>query len=178
MGHFRPFSHSLHNKNGRRLQDSNSDRQSRRRARWPRRTRCKVIVGSSPYKLTFLGKQMAILSIDLFFTPFSRLSIFVQQLIKIDLTFLGSGCGSVGRAVASNTRGPQFESSHRQKNYLYIKHLFTVNCDWKDENKEKEAGNGPYFFKKNITIFTTNSCEKWWDSNLRPSEHKSLTHNH
>ena len=27
----------------------------------------------------------------------------------------GSGCGSVGRAVASNTRGPRFESSHWQK---------------------------------------------------------------
>ena len=26
----------------------------------------------------------------------------------------GSVCGSVGRAVASNTRGPSFESSHRQ----------------------------------------------------------------
>ena len=38
----------------------------------------------------------------------------------------GSGCGSVGRAVASNTRGPRFESSHRQK--FYIEHLFTVNC--------------------------------------------------
>ena len=28
--------------------------------------------------------------------------------------FKGSGCGSVGRAVASDTRGPWFESSHRQ----------------------------------------------------------------
>ena len=37
----------------------------------------------------------------------------------------GSGCGSVGRAVASNTRGPRFESSHRQK---IIEHLSTVNC--------------------------------------------------
>ena len=27
---------------------------------------------------------------------------------------LGSGCGSVGRAVASYVRGPQFESSHWQ----------------------------------------------------------------
>ena len=36
-------------------------------------------------------------------------------------------CGSVGRAVASNTRGPQFESSHRQK-FVYIEHLFPVNC--------------------------------------------------
>ena len=40
----------------------------------------------------------------------------------------GSGCGSVGKVVASNIRGPRFESSHRQKNYLYIEHLFTVNC--------------------------------------------------
>ena len=44
-------------------------------------------------------------------------------------TILGHGqwCGSVGRAVASNTRGPRFESSHRQK-FIYIEHLFTVNC--------------------------------------------------
>ena len=27
---------------------------------------------------------------------------------------MGSGCGSVGRAVTANTRDPQFESSHRQ----------------------------------------------------------------
>ena len=31
---------------------------------------------------------------------------------------LGSGCGSVGRAVASDTRGLRFESSHRQ-NFIY-----------------------------------------------------------
>ena len=36
-------------------------------------------------------------------------------------------CGLVDRAVASNTRGPWFESSHRQK-FIYIEHLFTVNC--------------------------------------------------
>ena len=28
---------------------------------------------------------------------------------------LGSGCGSVGRAVAFDSRGPRFESSHRKK---------------------------------------------------------------
>ena len=45
------------------------------------------------------------------------------------------GCGSVGRAVASDTRGPWFESSQ-----LY------VHCQlhWLDEIKEKEAGNGPF----------------------------------
>ena len=52
----------------------------------------------------------------------------------------GSGGGSVGRAVASNSRGPWFKSSHWQKLYW----TFTVNCIWKDKNKEKEAGNGPF----------------------------------
>ena len=40
---------------------------------------------------------------------------------------LGSGCGSVGRAVTSNSRGPRFESSHQQQ-FIYIEHVFTVNC--------------------------------------------------
>ena len=39
----------------------------------------------------------------------------------------GRDCGSVGRAVVTNTRGPRYESSHWQKN-IYIVHLFTVNC--------------------------------------------------
>ena len=51
----------------------------------------------------------------------------------------GSGCGSVGRV----TRGPRFESSHQQK-FIYIEHLFTVNCVLKRQIKEKEAGNGPF----------------------------------
>ena len=57
---------------------------------------------------------------------------------------LGSGCDSVGRVVASNSRGPRFESSHWQK------FILNIYCQlyWKDENKEKEAGNGP--FLKNI----------------------------
>ena len=32
----------------------------------------------------------------------------------------GSGCGSVGRTVASNSRGPRFKSHHRQKFILNI----------------------------------------------------------
>ena len=56
---------------------------------------------------------------------------------------LGGGCGSVGRVVASDTRGPRFKSSHWQK-FIYIEHLFTVNCELKRRNKEKEAGNGPF----------------------------------
>ena len=61
---------------------------------------------------------------------------------------MGSGCGSVGRVVDSDTRGARFKSSHCQK-FRYIEHLFTVNCVLKRrKNKEKEAGKGP-FFKKN-----------------------------
>ena len=52
----------------------------------------------------------------------------------------GSGCGSVGRMVASNSRGPWFKSSHRQK---FILNIYR-QLHWKDENKEKEAGNGPF----------------------------------
>ena len=55
---------------------------------------------------------------------------------------MGSGCGAVGRAVASVTRGPGFESSHRQL-LLNIYLLLTVYI--KDENKEEDAGNGPFF---------------------------------
>ena len=54
----------------------------------------------------------------------------------------GSGCGSVGRAVASDTTDPRFESRHRQ---TLIKHLFSVNCVEKTKIKKKEAGNGPFF---------------------------------
>ena len=53
----------------------------------------------------------------------------------------GSGCGSVGRAVASDTRDPRLESRHWQ---TLIKHLFTVNCVEKTKTKKKEAGNGPF----------------------------------
>ena len=50
--------------------------------------------------------------------------------LKLTVKILSFGqwlCGSVGRVVASNTRGPLFESSHQQK-FIYIEHMFTVNC--------------------------------------------------
>ena len=53
----------------------------------------------------------------------------------------GSGCGAVGRAVASATRGPGFDSSHRQ--LLLSSYLLLTVCR-KDKNKEKETGNGPF----------------------------------
>ena len=51
-----------------------------------------------------------------------------------------SGCGSVGRAVASDTKGLQFESSRWQ--LLLNRGLLALAVCRKDENKEKEAGNG------------------------------------
>ena len=47
-------------------------------------------------------------------------------------------------AVATNSRGPRFESSHQQK------FILNIYCQLysKDENKEKEAWNGPFFKKK------------------------------
>ena len=42
-----------------------------------------------------------------------------QVCLRCAFLTLGSGCGSVGSAVASDTRGPRFESSLRQK-FIYI----------------------------------------------------------
>ena len=57
---------------------------------------------------------------------FIRILIFIQIF---NFWTLGKWLCTV---VASNTRGPQFESSHWQK---FIMNIFTVNC-WKDENKK------------------------------------------
>ena len=56
---------------------------------------------------------------------------------------MGSGYGSVGRAVDSDTQGPRFESSHWQ--IFKPEHLFTVHCIGKTKIKEKEARDYPFF---------------------------------
>ena len=71
--------------------------------------------------------------------------------------YLGSGCGAVGRAVAYDTRGPGFESSH-----------LTV-CR-KDENKRKEAGNGPSLIKKKKKKNVKNVLPLYI-ARIRPLEH-------
>ena len=64
--------------------------------------------------------------------------------------YLCSDCGQwlwlFGRAVASDTKGPRFKSSHRQNLYWT---LFTTNCIENSKINENEAGNGP-FFKKSL----------------------------
>ena len=52
--------------------------------------------------------------------------------------------GSVGRTIASDQEVCRFESHHRQIFVLNI-YLPIYNCRYcKDENKENEAGNGPF----------------------------------
>ena len=86
-------------------------------------------------------------------------TVIQRHLPLQSITYWGSSCGAVGRAIASNTRGPGFESSHWQlllNNYL----LLTV-CR-KDENKEKKRP-GMAHLKKVLTYFMegTVSCSTW-----------------
>ena len=67
------------------------------------------------------------------------------QSMSETIDFCCSGCGSVGEAVDSNSRGPLFESSHHQKSILNV---YCQLC-WKDENKVKEVGIGWPIFKHN-----------------------------
>ena len=68
---------------------------------------------------------------------------------------MGSGCGSVGTAVASDTRGPRFHSSH-QKTYLFI-----LNCIEKTTIKEKRDRDWPRFKKNNFNNYLIghNTCK-------------------
>ena len=51
----------------------------------------------------------------------------------------GSGCGSVGRAVAFDARGSRFESNYRQT-FISDSYLFTVSCIEKTKIKKKRPG--------------------------------------
>ena len=68
-----------------------------------------------------------------------------SRLNHARLSQVGSGCGSVGRAVASDSRDPLFESRHRQK--ISIEH-FNVNCIEKTKIKKKRQQS--FYFKKRL----------------------------
>ena len=74
-----------------------------------------------------------------------------------------SGCGSVGRAFASDTQGPRFVSNH-WPNFLYIYWTFVYCqlCIEKMKIKKKEAGNGPFFKKVRFIVLgnITNAVNK------------------
>ena len=65
---------------------------------------------------------------------------------------LGCGCGSVGRAVISDTRGPRFESSHRQIFINIEQLLYTINCVLKRRKIKKKRPGMAHFLKKKENI--------------------------
>ena len=65
----------------------------------------------------------------------------IHFITEVSSLSFGGGCGSVVRAVASNTRDTWFESRHWH-NFIY--QLYNR----KDKNKEKVAGNGPSIIKE------------------------------
>ena len=77
--------------------------------------------------------------------PPDNIACFAKK--RISEHFISGGCGSVGIAVASDTKYLQFESSHHQI-------LFTIKCI-KRQNliRRKETGNGP--IKNIISSLTT-----------------------
>ena len=70
-----------------------------------------------------------------------------ELISRFDL-FRGSDSGSVGRAVASDTRGLWFESSHQQNLYFTFICLFTIGCVEKTKINKKSLGMA--HFLKNI----------------------------
>ena len=61
----------------------------------------------------------------------------------------GIGCGSVGRVVASDTRGPQFESNRHD--ILYRTCIYT-QMHWKGNSEEKRGRELPIFYIKKLKI--------------------------
>ena len=61
----------------------------------------------------------------------------------------GSDCGSVGKAVASDTRGPRFESSHRRSFYWT---LLIVKCGEKTKINKKRPGMAHFLKYRYVVI--------------------------
>ena len=70
---------------------------------------------------------------------------------------VGSGCGSVGRAVACNTRCPRFDSSNWQN---FIEHLFIISCVEKTKINKKRPGMAHFFLKKTKLLRWRPCCMK------------------
>ena len=60
-----------------------------------------------------------------------------ERIVLKELIELGSGCGTVGRADASDTRDPRFKSHHRQIIYRFICQLHDIE---KTKIKKKRQG--------------------------------------
>ena len=76
---------------------------------------------------------------------------------------MGSGCDSVGRVVAFDTRGPQFDSSHRQN---FIEHLFIINCIEKTKINKKRPGMAHFKKKKSLKIINFRQIHFKWNYSI------------
>ena len=70
-----------------------------------------------------------------------------MSLLKVSSK--GSGCDSVGKAFASDSRGPQFKSSHWQNLYWTFIYLFTIGCVEKTKINKKRPGMAHFLKKEN-----------------------------
>ena len=94
-----------------------------------------------------------------------RLSTFIlviqfeysQKSELEEVSLLGSGCGTVGRVVASNTRGLWFECSHWQNLYWIFVYLFTISCI-ENTKINKKRPRMAHFFKKEIYLQNFPPC--------------------
>ena len=87
-------------------------------------------------------------------------NIFVGiALLNKQMKILGSCCGSVGRAVVSDTRCPRFDSSHRQNLYQTFVFLFTVYFIEKTKINKKRP-EWPTFKKMKISPCVKAICPR------------------
>ena len=81
-----------------------------------------------------------------------------KKQAKID-----SRCGSVARAVDSDSRSHRFKSSHPGK--IYIEHMFAVNCIEKTTIKKKRPGIAQ--LKKRNKILLKPTHARWGNQKMR-----------
>ena len=112
-------------------------------------------------------------------------------LVLFKYTWLGRGCGAVGRAVASDTRDPWFKSQHHKKNisnvstYLSIwkiwaKSLSFLAMSWKERRKSIEICY--WMWKSRVSKVSTAlppTSRTWAPSttrapSLKPSRHSRI----
>ena len=113
---------------------------------WPftvrlfRRSFSNISIVSTPFSMTLEMKDNQ--------SAYSLKNMIVDAVVDAQL---------VGRAVASDSRGPRFEFSHWQNLYW----LFTVNFIEKTKIKEKSGWEWPI---KNIIVVVNNQCDQSWQN--------------
>ena len=80
-------------------------------------------------------------------------SSFVQSDLQLPPNYFGLGSGCVAQFVEWSLQIPEVHGSNPVigKNIFILNICLMSTVYWKDNNKEKEAGNGP-FLKKPISV--------------------------